>query len=382
MPKSSASLSPAPGMQRGGTLSGLMVLSLLALSGCAGLGKKPSAQLRESFASSPHYDAVRGVFINLPEPGLDSFWLANRARLRAGVNVSYNGPPPAFKLPVVKPDFAAFTSGDSGLKAIWIGHSAVALRMNSVTILLDPVFGRASPLSFYESPRFQPPPFTREEMPPVDFIVISHEHYDHLEYATVKHFAKTNTTFIVPLGLSAHLRHWGVKPENIVVRDWWESVTLKGIEFTATPAYHSSGRRKRNENLTLWASWVIRSPQHAVYFTGDTGYGSHFRMIGERFGPFDVVFLESGQYSRAWRSHMQPHHWPLAMKDLRSQNWFPIHWGVFSFAPHAWDEPIITADSLAREHGLKLLTPKIGDMVDLEAPREFTRWWVKENAAD
>jgi len=364
-------------------LSGIVVPALLlVLSGCASLGKKPSPAMRASFAGSPHYDATRGIFVNLPEPVLDSFWIANRTRFRAGVNVSYNGPPPGFALPVVKPDLAAFTAGDSGLKAIWIGHSSLLLRVDSATILLDPVFGRASPLAFYAYPRFQPPPFTRAEMPPVDFIVISHEHYDHLEYATVKHFAKTNTTFVVPLGLDAHLRHWGVKPENIVVRDWWESATLKGVTFTATPAFHSSGRRRRDENLTQWASWVIRSPRHAVYFSGDTGYGSHFRMIGDRFGPFDVVFLETGQYSRAWRSHLQPHHWPAVMKELKSENWLPIHWGVFSFAPHDWDEPIRAADSLAREHGLNLLTPRIGEAVDLENPPAFTSWWINEESGD
>lgn len=360
------------------TIIALCVMLVTGLSGCASVGKRPSAKLRETFLSSPHYDAARGVFINLPEPVLDSFWAANRARFRAGVDVSHNGAAPDFALPVIKPDLAAFTARDSGLQIIWLGHSSLLLRMDSATILLDPVFGRASPLSFYESPRFQPPPFRREETPHVDVIIISHEHYDHLEYATVKYFAKRNTTFIVPLGISSHLLHWGVKPERIIVRDWWDSVTVKGVEFIATPALHSSGRLKRGSNLTQWASWVLRTGTHAVYFSGDTGYGSHFRMIGERFGPFDVVFLETGQYSRAWRSHLQPHHWPVAMKELRSGNWFPIHWGVFSFAPHDWDDPIVAADSLARNHGLNLLTPRMGEPIDVDALPAFTSWWVKE----
>lgn len=365
--------------QRRAVFPWLMVALLVGcLAGCAGLGKKPSAAQRKAFAASPHYDAARGMFVNLPDPYFDSLWAANRAAYREGIDVSHNGDPPDFKLPVVKPDLAAFTGRDTGLTAIWLGHSSVALRLDTTTILLDPVFGRASPLTFYESPRFQPPPFQREQLPDVDVIVISHEHYDHLERATVVYYAKRNTTFIVPLGISSHLRYWGVKEENIVERDWWETVTVRGIEFIATPASHSSGRLKRGANLTQWASWVIRTPRHAVYFSGDTGYGSHFRMIGDRFGPFSVVFLETGQYSRAWRSHMQPHHWPLAMRDLRSSAWFPVHWGVFSFAPHDWDDPVIAADTLARQHDLTLLTPKIGEAIDPVNPPEFTSWWVKD----
>lgn len=349
------------------------------LAGCAaGLGKRPSAKLRATYAASPQFDAARGVFLNLPEPVLDSFWDANRAAFRAGIDVSANGAHPGYRLPTAKPDMAAFQESDTALKVIWVGHSTLALRMDTTLILIDPVFGRASPLSFYEGSRFQPPAVTRKELPDVDVIVISHEHYDHLERATVEHYAKRNTTFVVPLGISSHLRYWGVKPERIVERDWWQSAVVAGVEFTATPAWHSSGRVKRGTNYTQWASWVMRTARHKVYFTGDSGYGSHFREIGERFGPFDMVFLETGQYSRAWRSHMQPHHWPVAMQELRSTNWFPVHWGVFSFAPHAWDEPIRAADSLAPLHGLTLWTPLMGEVTDLKTPRAFPRWWLRD----
>lgn len=376
---------PSPATLKPLIISVLLLCGLSTLFGCsslASLGKKPSAAQRASYASSPNFDSTRGVFLNLPEPERDSIWEANRERYRAGVNVSHDGDPPDFKLPVLKPDLAAFLARDTGFQIIWLGHSALALKIDSSVILLDPVFGRASPVAFYKSPRFQPPPFTRDELPEVDFIVISHEHYDHLEYATAKYYAKKNTKFIVPLGISAHLLHWGVKAENIIERDWWDSVTVGGVEFVATPALHTSGRRARGTNLSQWSSWVIRSGDRRVYFSGDTGYGVHFAKIGERFGPFDLVFLENGQYSRAWRSHMQPHHWPVAMKDLKSTNWFPIHWGVFAFAPHDWDDPIIAADTLAPRHGLTLWTPKMGQVVDLKNPPVFEKWWVEGEARD
>jgi L-ascorbate metabolism protein UlaG (beta-lactamase superfamily) len=368
---------------------GVCTLCLIALAGlslfvsCAtvsSFGKDRTLEQRQRYATSPNFDDNMGHFLNLHEPVLDSFWTANSRRFRAGVNTSYDGPPPDFKLPMEKPDFKTFSANDTGLKAIWIGHSSLAIRMDSVTILTDPIFGRASPFSFYKSPRFQPPVVTREQLPDVDFIVISHEHYDHLERETVEFYAKKNTTFIVPLGISSHLLYWGVKKERIVERDWWESVTLKGITFTATPAWHSSGRRKRGHNHTQWASWVVRSDRHKVYFTGDTGYGRHLKMIGDQFGPFDVVFLENGQYSRAWRSHMQPQHWPLAMRDLKSTTWFSIHWGTFSLAPHAWDDPIKAADSISRQNGFRLIAPKMGAVVDLENPPELVRWWIKPTA--
>lgn len=351
----------------------------LVLSGCASLGRHPSKPEQRTYASSPNFDAARGVFLNLPEPELDSFWIANRAAFRAGIDVSYNGPGPDFTLPQVRPDFAEFTSGGTGaLKAIWIGHSSVALRIGGATVLLDPVFGRASPLSFYGYPRFQAPPFRRDDLPDVDVILVSHEHYDHLERATVEHFAKKGTRFVVPLGIGSHLRYWGVRPDRITELDWWDSVTVGNVTFTATPAWHSSGRRQRGENRTQWASWVLRTPEHRVFFSGDGGYGSHFRAIGERFGPFDVALLETGQYSRAWRAHLKPGHWPVVLREIRATNWLPIHWGVFSFAPHDWDEPIRLADSIAREHGLRLLTPRQGEITDLRQPQAFTRWWIRD----
>jgi len=344
------------------------------LIGCTSVGKVPSDKQKQRYFSSPNFDAQNGVFVNLPDPQLDEIWEQREINYR---DFPPDADAPDRRLPDIKPDFTAFISNDSDLKCIWFGHSSLLLKIDDALILIDPVFGRSSPVSFYGGTRFQEPPFSREELPKIDFILISHDHYDHLEKATVEFFAKTSTVFIVPLGVSSHLLRWGIKKENIIEKDWWDSVTRDGMEFIATPARHSSGRTNRSTNYTQWSSWVIRSKKHTLYYSGDSGYGSHFREIGEKFGPFDVVFLECGQYNPNWRSHLLPDDWPVVLRELKGKKWFPVHWGTFSFAPHEWDEPIIAAYSLSQKHGIPLITPKIGEIVDLNSTQEFIQWWLE-----
>jgi len=343
------------------------------LTECCTVGETPSDNQKQKYSSSPNFDAQKGVFVNLPDPELDAI---QEQRRKKNGKARGDASPPDHRLPDVKPDFKSFVSDNSDFKCIWFGHSSLLLKLDDVLILVDPVFGRSSPVPFYGGPRFQEPPVTREELPDIDFIVISHDHYDHLEKATVEFFAERNTVFIVPLGISSHLLYWGLKKENIIERDWWGTVRLSGIEFTAAPARHSSGRTDRRTNYTQWSSWVIRSGKHSLYYSGDSGYGKHFREIGKRFGPFDVVFLECGQYYPAWSSHLLPEEWPVVIRELKGKKWFPVHWGVFSFAPHEWDDPIISAYSSARKHNIQLLTPKIGEIVDLNRSRKFEQWWV------
>ena len=355
---------------------GVVVLGLLA--GCAGLGKAPTSEQKKLYAGSTNFDTASGTFVNAPDPEQDSIW--EQRRKAVGKGDQGDGDAPGFLLPMVKPDLAAFLSGDSGFRSIWLGHSSVLMRLGGATILIDPVFGRSSPVPFAGGPRFQDPPISRDEIPEVDVVVISHDHYDHLEKATIQFYAQRGTRFVVPLGVSWHLRHWGVKDRNIVELDWWDSARVAGVEFIATPARHSSGRLDRRTNHTLWASWVLRTPSWSVYHSGDTGYGKHFAQIGERFGPFDMVYLENGQYSPAWRSHLLPEEWPRAMRELKGKRWHPIHWGAFSFAPHRWNDPIVAADSLARRHGIPLIAPRPGEIVDPREPRDNVRWWESQGS--
>ncbi len=344
------------------------------VTGCSGLGKPPSDKQKDLYSLSPNFDTQNGIFKNRSEREKDV--IRERRRKEGGDTRSgADGDPPDHHLPDIKPDFKDFVSNESDLKCIWFGHSSLLVKLDKSLILIDPVFGRSSPVPFIGGPRFQKSPITHAELPPINFIVISHDHYDHLELATARYFANKNTVFIVPLGISSHLRHWGVKEKNIVELDWWDTVTRSGIEFIATPARHSSGRTDRRDNDTLWSSWVIRSQSHSLYYSGDSGYGSHFREIGEKYGPFDVVFLESGQYNPNWSSHLIPDHWPVVMLELKGKMWLPVHWGIFSFAPHEWDDPIIAAYSQAQKHNIHLLTPRIGEIVDLNNPQEFEKWW-------
>jgi len=283
---------------------------------------------------------------------------------------------PTDKLPEVSPDLTSFVKLDGKLKTIWLGHSTFLLNMSGVIVLVDPVFSEsASPIKGMVK-RFQAPSLTLEQLPHIDVVVISHDHYDHLDMNSIKHFAHSTTQFVVPLGIGSHLKGWGIKANKITERDWWQSTQIKDVTFTATPAYHFSGRGLLDGNSTLWASWVISSEQHNVYFSGDTGYANHFKEIGERFGPFDIAFIESGQYNENWQDvHMLPSEGVQAFKDLKAQSYFPVHWGMFELALHTWFDPVEQLSRFAKQEGFRLLTPKLGQLVNVLGDRAYGPWW-------
>lgn len=299
------------------------------------------------------------------------FWSIGKQWLRD------NHRTPKSKLPEVKPNLKALLTGKGPVQVIWFGHSSFLIRFEEKLILVDPVFSEsASPLSFLVK-RFQAPVLKLEELPKIDLIVISHDHYDHLDMKAMKFFAKTPTQFLTPLGVGSHLKKWGVNPSQIIEKDWWESHQLGPITLTATPAQHFSGRGPTSQNTTLWASWVLRSKSHSLYFSGDSGYADHFKEIGEKLGPFDIAFMETGQYNLAWREvHMLPEDAIQAYKDLKAKTYFPIHWGMFVLSLHSWFEPIIRLTQLAKEHQIPLITPRIGEMVTLE-DKAFQPWWFE-----
>ena len=276
----------------------------------------------------------------------------------------------------MKPKLDEFISPEGEGKVIWLGHSSFLLRIKGKTVLVDPVLGpAASPVSFVVK-RFQKPVLELEELPHIDFIVISHDHYDHLDQFTVDFFVDKEAIFITPLGVGSHLKGWGIAEERIIERDWWESVTLSTIEFIATPAQHFSGRDGVHENETLWASWVIRSEDQSVFFSGDSGYDTHFREIGERYGPFDIALLESGQYNSSWREvHMFPAEAVKALKDLKGRKFFPVHWGMFELAFHPWDEPVEKLFSFSRNNEFELIIPLMGEIVEINKPFKTNTWW-------
>jgi L-ascorbate metabolism protein UlaG (beta-lactamase superfamily) len=267
----------------------------------------------------------------------------------------------------------------SGLRATWLGHSTTLIEIDGFRVLTDPVWGRrASPLWLPGPRRFQPVPVALRSVPAVDLVVVSHDHYDHLDYPTIRELARRDAPFVTSLGVGAHLEAWGVRPERVVELDWWESHDVPGtaLTVTAAPSQHFSGRGPRDRNATLWSSLVVRSQRHAVFFSGDTGLTPQYAEIRRRLGPFDLVMLEVGAFHPAWGDiHLGPENALKALALLGGGAFLPIHWGTFSLAMHAWDEPAETLLALAPSAGAHLVMPRLGEPVEPAYADDVAPWW-------
>lgn len=263
-----------------------------------------------------------------------------------------------------------FLRADTGITISWFGHSSLIININGTIILTDPVFSEiASPVSFMGVKRFKyTNQFEVEDMPQIDVVLISHDHYDHLDYKTIKKIDSKTRKYYVSLGVAAHLIHWGVKEEKIVEMDWWESNQLnEKLQFISTPSRHFSGRAGYDKDYTLWSSWVIKTENASVYYCGDSGYGSHFKEIGEKYGPFDITFMECGQYNEGWPYiHMMPEQSVQAHIDLKGRIMIPIHWGKFNLSLHKWTEPVERAKNEAKRLKVNLINPVPGEIVRIE----------------
>ncbi len=251
---------------------------------------------------------------------------------------------PQFEIPVIALSPATLsTPAADGLRAIWFGHSSVLVEIDGVRLMTDPVLSdRVSPVPIGPK-RMHAPPIKLADLSGIDAVLISHDHYDHLDMKTIQHLASQGTQFYVGLGVGAHLERWKVAPAQIHEMDWWESIELKNVQINCTPARHYSGR-KRQDNSTLWASWVVKGAQHSFYFSGDTGYAEHFRAIRERFGDTDLNLIKIGAYGTppSWLDiHMDPESAVRANLDLGGGILLPVHWATFNLSYHAWDEPIL-----------------------------------------
>jgi L-ascorbate metabolism protein UlaG (beta-lactamase superfamily) len=274
---------------------------------------------------------------------------------------------------------------ESGLRATWLGHSTVLLEIDGLRVLTDPVWGeRASPVTFAGPKRFQPVPVPISGLPPLDAVVISHDHFDHLDYPTILSLAKLDVPFVTALGVGAHLEAWGVPSARITELDWWERVELRGgLTVTATPSQHFSGRALHGRNLTLWSSLVVRGPRHAVFFSGDTGLTQEYAEIRQRLGPFDLVMLEVGAFHPAWGDiHLGPENALQALALLGGGRFLPVHWGTFNLAIHAWDEPAETLLRLAPAQDAQLVMPRLGEPAEPSRVEGVTPWWRAAAAPD
>jgi L-ascorbate metabolism protein UlaG (beta-lactamase superfamily) len=304
---------------------------------------------------------------NVPMPTLREFFFGGERRV------------PSQPLPARDPLPAWGTPPASGLRATWLGHSTVLVEIDGLRVLTDPVWGaRASPSRLAGPKRFQPVPVALDALPPLDLVVVSHDHYDHLDYPTMRQLRGSSVPLVTSLGVGAHLEFWGIAAERINELDWWESYALPGADLsvTAVPSQHFSGRTPKSRNASLWSSLVIRSPRHTVFFSGDTGLTSEYRLIRERLGPFDLVMLEVGAWHPSWGDmHLGPENALKALSLLGGGPFLPIHWGTFSLAMHAWDQPAEVLANLAPRQGAQLLMPQLGEAIEPVHVPAVTPWW-------
>ena len=284
---------------------------------------------------------------------------------------------PQDTVPVKKLD-EILPANEDQLKWIWFGHSSSMLQMQGMNILIDPVFSEySSPVSGFGPQRFSEVPIDLDDLPDIDMLVISHDHYDHLDYQTIKEIDDKVKTYCVPLGVEKHLRKWNVAASKIHTLAWWQDVTVNGLRVTAVPGRHYTGRLPWTKNTTLWCGFVFENEYYQTYYTGDTGYGDHFKEIHNRFGAMDLVILENGQYDNAWEAiHLLPEQGIQAIKDLEARWFVPVHWGTFSICNHAWDDPVQQITLLAQEQNLNVATPMIGEIVDYRSIENYQdHWW-------
>jgi L-ascorbate metabolism protein UlaG (beta-lactamase superfamily) len=347
---------------------------LRALHGTpAALGAQPS-EIRGVAERSPHYHD--GVFVNLEPASLNIDTEEQRNILWELISGRAAGRP-ATDIPLITPEPRHFEAPAGRIAVSWFGHSTALLEIDGYRVLTDPVWSeRCSPSDVVGPGRMHPPPVPLDALPALDAIVVSHDHYDHLDIDTIIALARTQwAPFVVPLGVGAHLREWGIPDERIIELDWNERAQIDELTLICTPARHFSGRFL-NRNVTLWASWAIIGPAHRAYFGGDTGYTKSFAEIGKEHGPFDVTLMPVGAYNTVWPDiHMNPEDAVQAHVDVNGGLLVPIHWCTFRLAPHPWAEPIERLLAAAGVANVAVAVPKPGGRVDPTATAEFEPWW-------
>ncbi len=336
------------------------------------MGKNPSGESLEKVKQSPNYrDEIfrnQSETLVMQEKGafFKTFWKF--------LNKPANTKPPKV-LPSIKTDLKNLPDGNPVL--VWFGHSSYLLKIDGKHILVDPVFsGYASPFKMNSAKSFDGSNvYTVEDMPQIDILIISHDHYDHLDYETVLKLNHKTKYIITSLGVASHLDYWGFNRNKITELDWNESTTVNGFMFTSTPARHFSGRSFKRAK-TLWASFVLKSKNHIIYIGADSGYDKHFKAIGEKHGPFDLAILECGQYNEAWHNiHMMPEETAQASIDLKAKTLLPVHWGKFSLSLHPWNEPIERLLKKAEELNINITTPMIGEPLIIGEKYPTKKWW-------
>jgi L-ascorbate metabolism protein UlaG (beta-lactamase superfamily) len=359
-----------------GLLSVIGVLTLVGVSFVnlsPQFGGKSSELSLERIRKSPNF--LNGAFKNQQETSVSSGF---KWKTIPQFFTDHNNKTPQQQLPYQKLAKSYFQGKHAQPRITWFGHSATLVEMQNLNIFIDPMLGDVpAPHPLLGSKRFQNElPIAIDSLPKIDVVLISHDHYDHLDYGSIVKLKNKVDQFFVPLGIKSHLVSWGVDDSKIKEFDWWESIHYKKVQFVSTPARHFSGRGITNRNSTLWCSWVLKSSTTNIFFSGDSGYGNHFKEIGNTYGPFDFAMMECGQYNEQWAQiHMMPEETIQASIDIQSKLTMPIHWGSFKLALHSWDDPIVRASKKANELNVNLTTPKVGESVVLNVNIPTDKWW-------
>ena len=352
-------------------LIALLFIGYLTLRFYPAFGQKPPLHRVQS---SPQY--ANGAFSNDLPTSMDSSFSTSLSMVRDLVKRHPNRKPET-DLPRI--NFSSINNLPTQTSVTWFGHSACMINIEGKRILVDPMFGNApSPFPWIGGKRYSKElPFNLKDLFPVDAVMFSHDHYDHLDYGTIQKLKDEVKEFFVPLGVAGHLERWGIHPDFITEFDWWDEIKFKGLSLACTPARHFSGRSIHDRNATLWCSWVIKGIDSKIFFSGDSGYGPHFKEIGKKYGPFDLTLVECGQYDPRWAPiHMLPEETVQAHQDVNGKLLVPIHWGAFTLSFHEWTDPVERVIKACDEHRIKIATPMIGEPVVLnENTIPSTRWW-------
>jgi L-ascorbate metabolism protein UlaG (beta-lactamase superfamily) len=347
------------------------IAAAAAIANCAALGGRATGARLARMRQSPEWQ--RSHFEN-PQPIVNDTWAAVVSLFRPDPNVKPKSPPNTVAIEPGR--FAA--PPPSGLRVTWLGHSTILLEIDGHRFLTDPVWSeRVGPTGFTGPQRWFPPLLALRDLPPLDAVLLSHDHYDHLDFATIVALKDRNLTFVAPLGVGAHLERWGVPAAQIVELDWWDSRTFGDLMLCALPARHASGRVLLfDDGAKLWMGYAFLSARHRVYYSGDTGLFPDMRTIGERLGPFDLTMIEIGQYDQAWPDwHLGPEQAIEAHQRVRGSVMLPVHWGLFALASHGWTEPIERALAAGHNARAVVITPRPGQSVEPTEERPQEHWW-------
>ncbi|WP_436515202.1 MBL fold metallo-hydrolase [Ekhidna sp. To15] len=357
----------------------LIVLSVVIFFRTAPqIGGKATGDRLERMQNAPNFK--EGKFQNTVETKMEMTWETLKKSLSHYLFADKSFKNPQQPIRVQPFNVEAFAQvPDDSIAFAWFGHSTILMRVNGVTILADPVLegSRASMFSFMGPERFDySDHISVEDLPDIDAIILSHDHYDHLDYPTIKALNEKVNRFYLPLGVGAHFEAWGVPAAHITELNWWDEVEVEGLKLAFTPTRHFSGRGFGDRFKTLWGSWVIMGNNKRLYFSGDSGYFPGFKEIGNKYGPFDLTFMECGAYNEGWSEiHMFPEETAQAHLDVKGKLLMPIHWGKFDLSLHPWKESVERLSSKAEEENISLFTPEVGQMISLSDSRNLDSWW-------